>query len=134
MSFGQAVVSGFANYASFFGRATCSEFWLWVLFTAIGGITAAILDTVFFTYHPGMSPYDSPLPTIFILVTLLPSLAVAVRRLHDVDRTGWWMLLLFTGVGIIVLIYWQYQNGTTGSNRFGRDPWAAGELSSHSAA
>ena len=51
MSFGRAIPSGFSNYTNFSGRATWSEFWFWLLFTVIGGTTAAILDTIFFTYH-----------------------------------------------------------------------------------
>jgi uncharacterized membrane protein YhaH (DUF805 family) len=56
------------------------------------------------------------------LALLLPSIAVAIRRLHDLDRTGWWLLLAFTGIGAIVLLVWDCMKGTTGSNRFGADP------------
>jgi len=48
-----------------------------------------------------------------------------VRRLHDLDRTGWWLLIAFTGIGIILLIVWNCMKGTTGSNSFGADPLAA---------
>ena len=51
--------------------------------------------------------------------------AVSVRRLHDLDRTGWWLLIAFTGIGIILLIVWNCMKGTTGSNSFGADPLAA---------
>jgi uncharacterized membrane protein YhaH (DUF805 family) len=120
--FGRAIASGFSNYVNFAGRATRSQFWFWVLFTAIGEIVAAILDTAIFTYHPGLSPLHSPLPTLFTLATLLPSLAVAARRLHDTDRSGWWLLLIFTGIGILMLIDFECQEGTPGKNRFGLDP------------
>jgi uncharacterized membrane protein YhaH (DUF805 family) len=122
MSFGQAIASGFSNYANFSGRASWPEFWFWVLFAALGAIVTNIIDAAIFVYHPGVSPLNSPLSNIFTIIALLPSLAVATRRLHDVERTGWWMLLLFTGVGIFVLIYWLYQDGTSGPNRFGPDP------------
>ena len=56
------------------------------------------------------------------LALLLPSIAVAIRRLHDLDRTGWWFLLVFTGIGAIVLLVWDCMKGTTGPNRFGTDP------------
>jgi uncharacterized membrane protein YhaH (DUF805 family) len=59
------------------------------------------------------------------LALFLPSLAVSARRLHDLDRTAWWLLILFTVVGIILLIIWDCIKGTTGSNRFGADPLAA---------
>jgi uncharacterized membrane protein YhaH (DUF805 family) len=56
------------------------------------------------------------------LALLLPGIAVSARRLHDLDRTAWWLLIAFTGVGVILLIIWDCMKGTTGSNRFGADP------------
>jgi uncharacterized membrane protein YhaH (DUF805 family) len=52
------------------------------------------------------APSASPLNGVFDLLTLLPSLAVSVRRLHDINRTGWWILIAFSIIGIFVLIYW----------------------------
>ena len=75
-------------------------------------------------FVPGISPLYSPINFVFVVALFLPSLAIAVRRLHDVGRTGWWMLLSFTGIGIVLLLYWQCQEGTSGSNSFGRDPLA----------
>jgi uncharacterized membrane protein YhaH (DUF805 family) len=123
MNFTEAVKSGFRNYLNFNGRAARSEFWLWVLFTALGGIGSYILDTAIFVYHSD-AMMNSPLNDIFSLVTLLPSLTITVRRLHDIDRSGWWALLLLTIVGTLWLIYWQCQPGTEGRNRFGEDPLA----------
>lgn len=114
MNFIDAIKSGFANYVNFSGRAVRSEFWYWVLFCFILGIATAILDMAIF---PGSQ--ISPLNSIASLVTLLPSLAVGARRLHDIDRTGWWQLIAFTIVGTIVLIYWYCQPGQPGDNRFG---------------
>ena len=54
---------------------------------------------------------------------------MAVRRLHDIDRTGWWVLLIFIAIGILVLIYWFCQKGTSGPNRFGPDAFAVENLS-----
>ena len=122
MNFGQAIALGFSKYLDFTGRASRSEFWFWVLFAVIGAITTNTLDAAIFVYHNGVSPLNSPLSNIFTIVALLPSLAVATRRLHDVDRTGWWMLLVFTGIGIIALLYWQGQEGTPNQNRFGPNP------------
>jgi uncharacterized membrane protein YhaH (DUF805 family) len=122
MSFGQAVASGFSNYANFSGRASQSEFWFWVLFAIIGAISANIVDSAVFVYHHGVSPLNSPLNSIFTLAMLLPSLAVATRRLHDASRTGWWMLLVLTGIGIIALLYFLTEEGTPGANRFGTNP------------
>ena len=59
---------------------------------------------------------------LFILGVIIPMLAVTVRRLHDMDKSGWWILLGFTGIGALVLLYWYVQRGTTGPNQFGEDP------------
>jgi uncharacterized membrane protein YhaH (DUF805 family) len=53
-----------------------------------------------------------------VLALILPSLAVSVRRLHDIDRTGWWVLIVTTAIGTLVLIYWACLPGTSGPNRF----------------
>lgn len=114
MNFQEAIKSCFANYVNFSGRAVRSEFWYWVLFCFILGIVTAILDTAIF---PGNQ--ISPLNVIASLITLLPSLAVGARRLHDIDRTGWWQLIGLTIIGAILLIYWYCQPGQPGDNRFG---------------
>jgi uncharacterized membrane protein YhaH (DUF805 family) len=122
MSFGEAVQAGFRNYVKFSGRASVQEFWYWVLFTIVGGLVAAVLDVLFFL----SATSNTPLSDIFGLVILLPGIAVAIRRLHDTDRSGWWYLLWFIPlVGIIILIIWWIQRGTPGDNRFG-PPASAG--------
>jgi uncharacterized membrane protein YhaH (DUF805 family) len=123
MGFGEAIASGFANYVNFNGRAYRAEYWLWVLFTIIGALATGIVDAAVFGYNPGGGV--SPLNTIFDLVTILPSLAVGARRLHDLDRTGWWLLLLLTVIGTILLIVWFCLRGTSGPNRYGPDPLPA---------
>ena len=133
MNFGQAIALGFSKYLDFTGRASRPEFWFWVLFAVIGAIVTNALDAAFVVYHHGISPLNSPLSNIFTIVALLPSLAVAIRRLHDVDRTGWWMLLVFTGIGIIALLYWQSQAGTPDHNRFGPNPSTTGHLTARQA-
>jgi len=60
--------------------------------------------------------------TIASFALFLPSLGVAARRLHDIDRTAWWILIAFTGIGLILLIIFDCTKGTTGPNRFGADP------------
>jgi uncharacterized membrane protein YhaH (DUF805 family) len=123
MNFIAAIKSGFSHYVTFSGRACRSEYWFWFLFTAIGGIATAILDAAIFGSSPGAGA--SPLNSIFDLLTVLPSIAVAARRLHDIDRTAWWLLLGLTGIGAILLIVWFCFKGTPGSNRFGPDRLAA---------
>lgn len=114
MGFGEAIQAGYSNYVNFSGRASRSEYWYWVLFVVLGSIVAGIIDQVI-----GIRLIDS----IFALGTILPSIAVAARRLHDIDRTGWWLLIDFIPViGWIVLIIWFCTAGTEGSNRFGSNP------------
>jgi uncharacterized membrane protein YhaH (DUF805 family) len=123
MNFGQAIASGFSNYVNFSGRAARSEYWYWVLFAVIGGVVTLILDSALFGYSFGEGA--APLNSIFALITFLPGLALGARRLHDIDRTAWWLLILLTGIGAILLIVWYCFKGTAGANRFGPDPLAA---------
>ena len=119
MEFGEAISNGFRNYVTFAGRASRSEYWYWVLFTFIVGVVTATLDYVAF---PG-SDY-SPTNSLASLALLLPSFAVLARRLHDIDRTAWWLLLLLTGIGTILLVIWACFRGTAGPNQYGSDPLA----------
>jgi uncharacterized membrane protein YhaH (DUF805 family) len=118
MNFVQAIKSGFSHYVTFSGRACRSEYWFWVLFAIIGALVALMLDVAIFGFHGGVSPFNG----IFNLATFLPGLAVAARRLHDIDRTAWWLLILLTGIGAILLVIWYCFKGTPGPNRFGPDP------------
>jgi uncharacterized membrane protein YhaH (DUF805 family) len=114
MGFGDAISTCFGKYATFSGRATRPEFWFWVLFTLI---VMVVLNIIQFTVS---AVGGSVLQIVFELATLIPSIAVAARRLHDTDRSGWWQLLAFVPiVGFILLLVWYCQSGTPGSNRFG---------------
>lgn len=117
MNFQEAIQSGFRNYVTFSGRAPRSEFWYWVLFEVLVSIVASILDVAIFPLND-----ISPLNAIASLLLFLPSLAVSIRRLHDIDRTGWWVLISLTVIGIVLLIIWNCLRGTIGPNRFGPDP------------
>jgi uncharacterized membrane protein YhaH (DUF805 family) len=117
MNFFEAVESNLRNYATFSGRATRSEFWYWTLPVVIINVVLGIVDE---RLSPGTEfGALSWVTMIFFLVSLIPTLAVSIRRLHDIDRSGWWFLLWFTLVGGFVLIYWACQPGTAGSNSFG---------------
>jgi len=121
MSFTEAIQSGFRNYVNFTGRAFRSEFWYWCLFAFLVAVAAQIIDVILF---PGsFSKGASPVSSLVSLGLLLPNLGVLVRRLHDIDRSGWWVLIvLIPLIGWIVLIYWACQPGTPAPNRFGPDP------------
>ncbi|NBE07655.1 DUF805 domain-containing protein [Paragemmobacter ruber] len=106
----EAVKAVFSKYATFEGRARRSEYWWFFLFSMI---IALILNVI----SPGL------LGGIWALVTLLPSIAVGARRLHDIDRTGWWLLIGFIPlIGLIVLIVFFIKRGDTLPNRFGLPP------------
>ena len=125
MKFLPSVISGFKNYSSVEGRASRSEFWNWMLFCYLGGPATVILDRVVFPASYRGDPFFSyPLNALFVLVVMVPSVTVGVRRLHDVNRAGAWLFLWFTVIGIIPLLVWACNKGTEGSNRFGGDPLA----------
>lgn len=126
MQFGQAVKSVVIdNYATFSGRAPRSEYWWFALFSLVASSVAALVDGAL-----GSPPVaDSGVGLLELFVTLgllLPSLAVSVRRLHDRGHSGWWWLLVFTGIGILLLLYWMVMPAKPGAegdhNRWGRNP------------
>jgi uncharacterized membrane protein YhaH (DUF805 family) len=108
---------------TFSGRASRSEFWYWTLFAFLVAVVSGIIDSALF---PSM--ITSPISAITALLLFLPGLAMSVRRLHDLDRTGWWMLIALTFIGLIVLLVWDCIKGTDGPNRFGPDPLAGAKL------
>jgi uncharacterized membrane protein YhaH (DUF805 family) len=117
MKFGEAVVSGLRNYINFSGRSSRSEFWFFTLFfnLVLIGIGATPVARERFGWLAGL---------IFFAL-LLPAIAISVRRLHDIDRTGWWVLIGATIIGHILLLVWFCTKGTAGRNRFGPSPLAA---------
>jgi uncharacterized membrane protein YhaH (DUF805 family) len=115
MGFGEAISSGFSNYVNFDGRAPRSEYWFWTLFVILVSIVAQVIDFMF----------GAPiLAIVWALATFLPSLAVGARRLHDGNRTGWWLLLYLTVIGALLLLVWFCLKGTDGQNQYGQDPLA----------
>jgi len=116
------------QYADFNGRARRTEFWMFTLFSVIASIVLALVDTLIgtatfvgsgsaFVYSPGL------LGGLYALAVLIPSLAVTVRRLHDQDKSGWFILLgLIPFVGGIIVLVFMCLEGTQGPNRYGPDP------------
>jgi uncharacterized membrane protein YhaH (DUF805 family) len=85
-------------------------------------LVAAILDGLLGLTRHG---FFGPVYGLYALATLIPGLALGVRRLHDVDRSGWWLLLaIIPLIGALVLFVWAVSEGTRGSNQFGDDPKA----------
>ena len=102
------------KYATFSGRARRKEFWMFVLFNIIATIVAGVVDGILGTCL---------VSRLYGLAALLPGFAVAVRRLHDTNLRGWWLLFsLVPFVGGIWIFVMMVLEGTPGENRFGSDP------------
>lgn len=109
------------NYAGFDGRAQRAEYWFFVLFNMIASIICLVLDGLFGTYdsQTGIGLFY----VLYTLGVLIPSFAVAVRRLHDIGKSGWWILLgLIPLIGPIVLLIFFVLDSQPGENRFGPNP------------
>jgi len=112
------------KYATFEGRARRKEYWMYALFTTLISIVLMIVDSV-----AGLTKLAggqiSPLNTLYGLAVLIPGLAVMVRRLHDTNHSGFWILILFVPfVGVIILLLWLIKEGDSRSNEFGPNPKA----------
>ena len=109
------------NYVNFSDRARRKEYWLFMLFYLIAYLIATGIDI-------GIGAYDFEagigiVSGIFLIAMLLPSIAVSVRRLHDIDKSGWWILIaVIPLIGAIVLLVFMCMKGTSRENRFGPDP------------
>ena len=113
------------QYADFSGRARRKEYWMYSLFFFIFVIVAMVLDNVLgLTFNVyGQSFGYGWLYTIFCLAHFIPSLAVCVRRLHDVGRSGWWYFINFVPfVGVIILLIWFCTDSQEGENKWGANP------------
>ena len=108
------------KYAVFSGRARRQEYWMFVLSNVIIVVFLGIID--------GMADSDSEgsrstLTTLYVLATLIPFLAVGVRRLHDTGRSGWWMLIgVIPIIGAIVLLIFMIQDSQLMDNQYGPNP------------
>ena len=111
------------KFADFEGRARRAEYWLFTLFVLIAYVVAMLIGGLF---DRGGSPEATPEAIFFCLTVLalfVPSLALVVRRLHDINRSGWWYLLAFLPViGSIIILIFMLTPGTPGPNRYGPDP------------
>jgi len=114
------------KYAVFEGRARRAEFWWFALFNFIFGMVLQMLfGPVIITAEEGAASPLAFIPVLYMLAILIPSIAVAVRRLHDTGRSGWFILLLLIPlVGPIVLIVFYAQEGASGDNAYGANPKA----------
>jgi len=103
------------NYAVFTGRARRTEYWMFFLINIIIAFAIGFIEG--FVGSPGV------VGIIYSMAVLIPSIAVGVRRLHDTDRSGWWLLIgLIPIIGAIVLIVFLVQDSSPGQNQFGSNP------------
>lgn len=114
------------KYATFTGRSRRREYWFFTLFYLIITFALAFFDGLTGTYDQasGLGLFSS----VFVLAMFIPSISVAIRRLHDTDRSGWWLLIsLIPLIGVIVLLVFVLMNGTSGDNQYGPDPKAVAD-------
>jgi len=113
-------IEAIKKYAVFNGRARRKEYWLFSLVNLLIAFGCGFLDGML-----GMagSLGLGPIGGIYSLAMLLPGIAVSIRRLHDTDRSGWWLLLAFVPfIGGIVLLVFMVLDSTPGKNSFGPNP------------
>ena len=130
MSFSNAVKAYFLKWNDFRTRSSRSEYWWATLFVAlasypVGGVIGGLIGFTF-----ALAGFSESAMLIALLIAMLPvqlfiitaSTCLVIRRLHDVGRSGWWYLIIFTIIGMIPLLIWYCTKGTEGDNRFGKDP------------
>ena len=116
----------FKNYLNFSGRSGPSAYWWYLLWSLIFTILFAQIDSLALD----ISAEDLfSLSSAFALITLIPSISLSFRRLHDIDKSGWWLLISLTIIGIPVLIYWAIKAGDRQENSYGADMEAGREAS-----
>ncbi len=101
MTFFQSINTCFIKYTVFHGTAKRAEYWYWRLFELVLALIAFRLDTIFFD-----SNEIGSFSLFVFFFTIIPGVAVTVRRLHDVNKSGWWLLISLTGIGNFLLLYW----------------------------
>ena len=119
MDFITSIKTCFIKYVDVTGRASRSEFWYFTLFILIISICVEIVDASLAGQNFWSYDGFGPVYWVFNVLIFLPSLAVGIRRLHDINKSGWWLLLFFTVIGIIPLTYWYVKQSDQSSNNFG---------------
>ncbi len=114
-------LEAFKKYAVFGGRSRRMEYWSFVLFNFVVFVVLVGIDVLLGTFSSASGL--GLLSGIYGLATLVPILALSVRRLHDIDRSGWWVLVYLAPlIGPIVLLVFALLDGTPGDNRYGPNP------------
>jgi uncharacterized membrane protein YhaH (DUF805 family) len=111
VTFTESIATCFSKYATFTGRSARPEYWWFALFTFAVSLVLGALN--------GFSSEGFTLSEAFTLATFVPGLAVAIRRLHDTNRSGWYLLLAIIPFGIFVLLWMLASEGSPGPNTYG---------------
>lgn len=111
----EAIQLFFVNYFNFKDRSSRGAFWYIVLLALIINV---LLPLCSYWAAPEVLV---PVTALYFLIIVIPSLALKIRRLHDVNKSGWWLLIAFTGIGYFILLYWYCCRGTLGANYYGED-------------
>ena len=135
MNFVDAISSVFSDYFKFSGRSLRSEYWYFTLFIWVVSFLLSFLDAEISDYPTWTDfVYSDEIGvtgSIFTLGTLIPSIAVCARRFHDIGRTGWWMLIPLTIIGIFPFLYWMCKEGDKGTNKYGDIPLGSARRHMH---
>lgn len=114
-------ISVLKNFKDFESRAQLAEYWYFVLFSVIISVALTFVDGAIGLYDPSLGL--GLLSGIYTLVVFVPGIAVAVRRLHDIGKSGWWLLIvLIPIIGLIIVIFFMVQNSAPGKNEYGSNP------------
>lgn len=123
MGFMEAVkMALFQRFVDFQGRSRRSEYWWFFLFQFLFSIVGQIVIGILAAAIPILGAVLGIVFLIALLALILPGIAVSIRRLHDLDKSGWWLLIGLIPLAGLILLYWFCLTGTDGDNRFGSDP------------
>tara|TARA_B100001939_G_scaffold30319_1_gene23929 strand:- start:150 stop:557 length:408 start_codon:yes stop_codon:yes gene_type:complete len=130
MNFTDAVKAYFLKWNDFRSRSSRSEYWWATLFVTLASFPVGYIIGFVIAILSLTAGFSETTMEIVVGIVMLPiqifiiiaSTCLVIRRLHDVDKSGWWYLIIFTIIGIIPLLIWYCSKGTNGDNRFGKDP------------
>jgi uncharacterized membrane protein YhaH (DUF805 family) len=128
MLFVDDVKTSFIKYFDFSSRSSRSEYWFFSLFVFLISLLGYFIEYLItgdalFDKLLAEPPIITNSEIIISLAFLIPAISLSVRRLHDVNRSGWWLLITFTIIGLIPLTYWSgFKKGDAEGNRFGSNP------------
>ena len=130
MNFTDAVKAYFLKWNDFRSRSSRSEYWWATLFVSLASFPVGFIIGFIIGFLSLGAGFSETTTEIMLTIVMLPvqifiiiaSTCLVIRRLHDVDKSGWWYLIIFTIIGMIPLLIWYCSRGTDGDNRFGKDP------------